>query len=134
MVGAGGSNERKDYDFVSFQIRVLYGFYLNINTYFDLKYTGQLGRCWLAFLGNQYFMTHLEGDIAKVGKRIFFSGSSGYHFEINLSKFFWSIDSEMFCEISVQEALQKQLPRSITLGVYSEPSQFAKICNGLERR
>lgn len=73
-------------DFVSFQALVLYGFYLDMHTFID-------------------FMTGFEGDVAKVGKSMFFSHSWGYHFEVNLSELFESSDSEIFHEISVQEVL-----------------------------
>ena len=47
-------------------------------------------------------MTGLEGgDVAKVGKSMLFSDSWRYHFEVILSKFFGSSDSEeIFHEIS----------------------------------
>ena len=42
----------------------------------------------------QNFMTSFEGDVAKIGKSMFFSDSCLYHFEVILSKFFGSSDSE----------------------------------------
>ena len=40
------------------------------------------------------FMTGLEGDVAKIGKSMFFSDSWRNYFEVNLSKFSKSSGSE----------------------------------------
>ena len=43
--------------------------------YIDLEYAGSLRKCSLTFSGCEYFIISLEGDVAKVGKSMFFSDS-----------------------------------------------------------